>query len=256
MGLGNNDVRFRLLGADCRVVAYNNCISLHCSLAASGEVWLQGASQKANCSFVAAAGCWASESGSGTGMLLKGNPILNGLHNGVQWLICTVYFNEIDGQSPMRRWASQDPRAVEEVMRQRHLRGLRDYLQGIRMLHDSGYATRSSSAAVKIQFHVRRFLKQKSKKDEMTPYDAILAFESLADFLRNGKIQLLQKAESHLQVARESRYRIVAVVGLFDKGKTWLVNKLFDAAWPLCQFIPYFEHFLLSCCLKAMPHFS
>ena len=44
------------------------------------------------------------------------------------------------------------------------------------------------------------------------------AFDSLAEFLKEGKIDFLQKAESLLEVAKESRYRIVAVVGLFDKG--------------------------------------
>ena len=70
------------------------------------------------------------------------------------------------------------------------------------------------------------------KAGDQTQYDAILGFESLAKFLREGEIPLLQKAESYLQVVRESRYRIVAVVGLFDKGKTWLLNKLFGATWP------------------------
>lgn len=65
-----------------------------------------------------------------------------------------------------------------------------------------------------------------------TPYDAILAFDSLAEFLKEGKIEFLQKAESLLEIAKESRYRVVAVVGLFDKGKTWLLNKLFGANLP------------------------
>ena len=64
-----------------------------------------------------------------------------------------------------------------------------------------------------------------------TPYDVILAFDSLAEFQEKKQIQFLQRAESHLQVAKEGRYRIVAVVGLFDKGKTWLLNKLFGVAW-------------------------
>ena len=46
------------------------------------------------------------------------------------------------------------------------------------------------------------------------------ACDSLAKFLEEGKIEFLQKAESHFEVATESsnRYRIIAVVGLFDKG--------------------------------------
>ena len=54
------------------------------------------------------------------------------------------------------------------------------------------------------------------------------AFDSLAKFLEERKIEFLQKAESHFEVAKESasRYRIIAVVGLFDKGaqvtiETW-----------------------------------
>ena len=64
------------------------------------------------------------------------------------------------------------------------------------------------------------------------PYDAILAFESLAEFLSTGRMDILQKAESKLQVTTEARYRVVAVVGLFDKGKTFLINKLFGVTLP------------------------
>ena len=42
----------------------------------------------------------------------------------------------------------------------------------------------------------------------------------------------MQKAKSQLEVAKESRCRIVAVVGLFDKGKTWLTNKVFGVNLP------------------------
>ena len=63
-------------------------------------------------------------------------------------------------------------------------------------------------------------------------YDAVLAFESLSDFLTTGEIEFLQAAESKFDFTKESRYRIVAVVGLFDKGKTWLTNKLFGKNLP------------------------
>lgn len=79
---------------------------------------------------------------------------------------------------------------------------------------------------------LRRWQDSKCKDEVMTCYDAILAFESLAEFLRNGEIQFLHKAQSHFNAAEERRYRIVAVVGLFDKGKTWLINKLFGATLP------------------------
>ena len=80
------------------------------------------------------------------------------------------------------------------------------------------------------QHRVRRWQEARQAKDVGTSYDAIMAFESLAEFLRNGKIQFLQRAESHFKAAEECPYRIVAVVGLFDKGKTWLLNKLFGAS--------------------------
>ena len=70
------------------------------------------------------------------------------------------------------------------------------------------------------------------KAGDQTQYDAVLGFESLAEFLREGEIPFLQKAESHLHAVKEGRYRIVAVVGLFDKGKTWLLNKLFGVTRP------------------------
>ncbi|OLQ13578.1 hypothetical protein AK812_SmicGene2395 [Symbiodinium microadriaticum] len=65
-----------------------------------------------------------------------------------------------------------------------------------------------------------------------TPYDAILAFESLSQFLSTGEIRFLQHAESKLQAASAARFRIVAVVGLFDKGKTFLINRLFGVNLP------------------------
>ena len=67
---------------------------------------------------------------------------------------------------------------------------------------------------------------------QSAPYDAILAFESLSQFLSTGEIRFLQHAESKLQVAGAARFRIVAMVGLFDKGKTFLINKLFGVNLP------------------------
>lgn len=110
-------------------------------------------------------------------------------------------------------------------------------------------ACRLTRSAVKIQAKWRQvstrrwFLQERSEKvwrtqqikfQAKTPYDAILACDSLAKFLEEGKIEFLQKEESHFEVATESanRYRIIAVVGLFDKGKTWLLNKLFGVNLP------------------------
>ena len=56
--------------------------------------------------------------------------------------------------------------------------------------------------------------------------DCSEAFDSLAKFLEERKIEFLQKAESHFEVAKESenRYRIIAVVGLFDKGAQFTIK--------------------------------
>ncbi|CAE7210943.1 unnamed protein product, partial [Symbiodinium microadriaticum] len=57
-------------------------------------------------------------------------------------------------------------------------------------------------------------------------YDAVLAFDSLAQFLATGEIKLLQFAASKFEAMQEQRVRIVAVVGLFDKGD---VDAILDA---------------------------
>ena len=76
-----------------------------------------------------------------------------------------------------------------------------------------------------------RHRRQRSCAKE-TAYDAVFAFESLSNFLTTGEIEFLQAPESKFDFTRESRYRIVAVVGLFDKGKTFLINKLFGKNLP------------------------
>ena len=82
------------------------------------------------------------------------------------------------------------------------------------------------------QRRLQRRWHSKMLQAQSTPYDAILAFESLSQFLSTGEIRFLQHAESKLQVASAARFRIVAVVGLFDKGKTFLINKLFGVNLP------------------------
>ncbi|CAE7808761.1 unnamed protein product [Symbiodinium sp. CCMP2456] len=82
------------------------------------------------------------------------------------------------------------------------------------------------------QRRLQRRWHSKMVQAQSTPYDAILAFESLSQFLSTGDIRFLQHAESKLQVASAARFRIVAVVGLFDKGKTFLINKLFRVNLP------------------------
>lgn len=77
------------------------------------------------------------------------------------------------------------------------------------------------------------FFRRRSRgQGEVTAYDAVLAFDSLAQFLATGEIKLLQFAASKFEAMQEQRVRIVAVVGLFDKGKTWLTNKLFGKNLP------------------------
>lgn len=79
----------------------------------------------------------------------------------------------------------------------------------------------------------RCFFRRRSRgQGEVTAYDAVLAFDSLAQFLATGEIKLLQFAASKFEAMQEQRVRIVAVVGLFDKGKTWLTNKLFGKNLP------------------------
>jgi len=63
-------------------------------------------------------------------------------------------------------------------------------------------------------------------------YDAILGFQSLSDFVSSRSIDILQSPHSLLDLGDTHRVRIVAVVGLFDKGKTYLINKLFGLNLP------------------------
>jgi hypothetical protein len=65
-----------------------------------------------------------------------------------------------------------------------------------------------------------------------TKYDGILTFTSLSDFISSGKINMLKSAESTFNIALKARYRIISVVGLFDKGKTFLINKLLGVNLP------------------------
>merc|ERR1719215_1215967 len=63
-------------------------------------------------------------------------------------------------------------------------------------------------------------------------YDLVVRLTSLCDFVTTGSVEMMQSAESLFNMAQASQYRIVAVVGLFDKGKTFLVNKLFNLNLP------------------------
>jgi len=99
-------------------------------------------------------------------------------------------------------------------------------------------SSRRQSAAVKIQCAWRACLARRQRKDMRTvdPYDVIVCFESLssvidADSLR---ISILRWAGSAFDICSSqlSGVRIVAHMGLFDKGKTWLINTLYGKNLP------------------------
>ncbi|CAE7242290.1 unnamed protein product [Symbiodinium sp. KB8] len=46
------------------------------------------------------------------------------------------------------------------------------------------------------------------------------------------QIRLLQNAASQLAIGRKQSVRVIAIVGLFEKGKTWLINQLFGVNLP------------------------
>ncbi|CAE7712997.1 unnamed protein product, partial [Symbiodinium sp. CCMP2456] len=67
---------------------------------------------------------------------------------------------------------------------------------------------------------------------QSTSYDVVLPFNSLAKFLETRHISLLQKEESELDIGKKQSVRVIAIVGLFEKGKTWLINRLFGINLP------------------------
>lgn len=66
----------------------------------------------------------------------------------------------------------------------------------------------------------------------LTKYDIVFKLRSLAEFVETGKIDFVQSVGSLFNAAAAAQYRIVAVVGLVDKGKTFLVNKLLGINLP------------------------
>merc|ERR1719189_2054917 len=73
---------------------------------------------------------------------------------------------------------------------------------------------------------------RKRRERPSTKYDAVICLRSLSEFVSTGSIDVLQPMESLFDMAKVAQYRIIAVVGLYDKGKTWLVNKLFGINLP------------------------
>merc|ERR1711904_732644 len=63
-------------------------------------------------------------------------------------------------------------------------------------------------------------------------YDVVVPFTSISEFISNCKVDFLKAAKCTFNIAQNQRYRILAVVGLFDKGKTFMINKLFGKNLP------------------------
>lgn len=63
-------------------------------------------------------------------------------------------------------------------------------------------------------------------------YDVIVRVKSLHDFVLHRQLEVSISTQSALEMAAKHRYRIVAVSGLFDKGKTFVVNLLFNRKLP------------------------
>ena len=68
--------------------------------------------------------------------------------------------------------------------------------------------------------------------ERCTDYDCILWMMSLADFAKSKKIWLLRALSSDFDPETSHDVRIISVVGLFNKGKTFLLNKLFGLRLP------------------------
>ena len=71
--------------------------------------------------------------------------------------------------------------------------------------------------------------------ERCTDYDCILQMMSLADFAHSKKIWLLRALSSDFDPETIHDVRIISVVGLFNKGKTFLLNKLFGLRLPSGQ---------------------
>jgi len=65
-----------------------------------------------------------------------------------------------------------------------------------------------------------------------TDYDCIILVRSLADFAKEKRIWLLRSVCSDFAPQECQEVRIISVVGLFNKGKTFLLNKLFGLRLP------------------------
>ena len=79
---------------------------------------------------------------------------------------------------------------------------------------------------------------QKEEREELqalhkpTDYDCIILMTSLADFAMKKRIWLLRSISFDFDPQECQDVRIISVVGLFGKGKTFLLNKLFGLRLP------------------------
>ena len=68
--------------------------------------------------------------------------------------------------------------------------------------------------------------------EQTTDYDCIIRILSLSDFAQTKKIWLLKAGSSDFDPDMDLDVRVISVVGLFNKGKAFLLNKLFGLRLP------------------------
>ena len=68
--------------------------------------------------------------------------------------------------------------------------------------------------------------------EQTTDYDCIIRIMSLSEFAKTKKIWLLKALNSDFDPKVDMDVRVISVVGLFNKGKTFLLNKLFGLRLP------------------------
>ncbi|CAJ1397216.1 unnamed protein product [Effrenium voratum] len=73
---------------------------------------------------------------------------------------------------------------------------------------------------------------QESFISKPTDYDCVIRMMSLAEFAKEKRIWLLRSVSSDFNPEDCQDVRIISVVGLFNKGKTFLLNKLFGLNLP------------------------
>jgi len=109
----------------------------------------------------------------------------------------------------------------------------------IAMQTEAAEKDRRRTAALAIQRSWRAYLALRHRSGHTgpcDPYDAIVCFDSLNSTIdpANLRINILSWAHSafNIGVAERAGIRIVAHMGLFDKGKTFLINELYGKNLP------------------------